>query len=186
MCHIKQKQASTKPSSFLLLCASLTQQSSAKEAVGWQGSKKKALKYFYMSLTFPLTLSNCVCVCASPEAEQVMCVWMLGELVAEGGGGNIKQRFCVLSSHCLDRTPPRPNEVFVCLYLSLLRTHRHTRHHTSWILVGLQSSCETFLLKSIKRSRKSSHTENFACVLVLKYDTQTHTLAHIHTRPPTH
>lgn len=54
-----------------------------------------------------------------------MCV--LGDWESEGGGGNIKQRFCVLSSHCLDRTPPRPNEVFVCLYLSLLLAQTHTR-----------------------------------------------------------
>lgn len=48
---------------------------------------------------------------------------MLCELEAEGGEGNIKQRFCVLSSHCLDRTPPRPNEAFVYLYQPLLLTH---------------------------------------------------------------
>lgn len=44
-------------------------------------------------------------------------MYVVGELEAEGGG-NIKQELCVLSSQRLDRTPPKPNEVFfVCVCL---------------------------------------------------------------------
>lgn len=87
-----------------------------------------------------------VCVCVSLEAEQVMCVCMRSELDAEGGGGNIKQRFCVLSSNCLDRTPPRPNEVFVCISPSY--SHARTYTHSA-IHLAFGSSIETFFLKEL-------------------------------------
>lgn len=58
-------------------------------------------------------------------------VCVLVELEAEGGG-NIKQELCVLSSHRLDRTPPKHNEVFFFVSGSptQLCTHIHIHYYT--------------------------------------------------------
>lgn len=91
------------------------------------------------------------------QSRWYACVRALRELKAGGGGGNIKQRFCVLSSHCLDRTPPRPNEVFVRLCQPLLLTHMHdnAHSHTSLYILVL------FILPGIFIKEQLKVTEGF-------------------------
>lgn len=77
-------------------------------------------------------------------------VCALGELEAEGGG-NIKQELCVLSSQRLDRTPPKPNEFFLCVGVRACMCvcgsptpsciHRHSLLYT----LGFRPSCVTFV-----------------------------------------
>lgn len=104
---------------------------------GWQWQKKylntlTIMQFTFVSFSFCLTLSKCVC----PIVSSRWCMHILGELETEGGGGgNIKQRFGVLSSHCLDRTPPHANEVFVCQYqFHFLFALRYT--HLGWSLLS--------------------------------------------------
>lgn len=89
--------------------------------------------FFFFNFCVFTILLDIKQVCMIVLSRWCMCI--LGELETEGGGGgNIKQRFRVLSSHCLDRTPPRANEVFVCQYPFLFRSALRYTHLSSSLL----------------------------------------------------
>lgn len=95
----------------------------------------------------------CVCVC--------WVNWKQREEEETLNRGSVSCHHTVQTGHLLDLM----RSLSVCIYL--FQSHTHTHTHTSWFQFNLQSSCETFLLKSIKKVTKEfTQRESYVCYVL--------------------